>query len=160
MKEKVYNYFKEIGIEFENYDHPPLYTCADNDKYDLKFDGILCKNLFLRNKNKSKYYLISMPIDKKANLSDLMSKLDEKKLCFASEDDLFLKLNIKSGAVSILNINNTDKTDVIFIVDETLLHIEKVGFHPNNNTSTIFFNGKYLENLLQYFEVTYKFINL
>ncbi|MDQ5984280.1 MAG: hypothetical protein RUMPE_01327 [Eubacteriales bacterium SKADARSKE-1] len=53
MEEKVYEMFNKLNIKYEKVDHPPLFACADNDKYQIKFDGTICKNLFIRNKDKS-----------------------------------------------------------------------------------------------------------
>ena len=159
MKEKVYEYLKKLDIEFKIYNHPALYTCADNDKYGLVFDGIRDKNLFLRNKNKSKFYLVSMPEIKALDLKTLALKLGESKLSFANEEQLFNKLKIKPGMVSFLNIVEAEK-DVIFIIDEDLLKGEKVCFHPNDNTATVTFSGKDIKKILQDFDVEYKLINL
>lgn len=158
MKEKVYKYLNKRNIEFEVFEHPPLYTCADNEKYNLKFDGILCKNLFLKNKEKSKYYLVSMSVDNKINLKELSELLGERKITFASEEDLFRKLKVRTGAVSFLNIVEADP-NIVFIIDKSLLKKDKVGFHPNDNTITIFFDGKELENIVNDFNYESMYID-
>jgi Ala-tRNA(Pro) deacylase len=160
MKEKVYEHLKSLNIEFKIYEHPALYTCADNDKYGLVFDGERDKNLFLRNKNKSKYYLVSMPENKPLNLKDLALKLEESKLSFGNEEELFNKLKIKPGAVSFLNIIASGDTDVVVIVDEGLIKAERVCFHPNDNTATITFNSEHIEKILGSFKVEYKFLDI
>jgi len=160
MKEIVYEYLKALNIEFEIQDHPALYTCADNDKYGLVFDAMLAKNLFVKNKNKTKYYLISMPVDKQMRLSDLAIKLKEQKLSFASEEDLLARLKIKPGAVSILNVIGADLSDVICVVDSMLINADKVGFHPNDNTATIIFNGNKIENILKNQDAIYHFMDI
>lgn len=101
-----------------------------------------------------------MPIDKSISFNDLAIKLDEKKITFANEDELYAMLKIKSGAVSFLNIIEVEKPDVILILDEVLSKEEKVGFHPNDNTATIFFKGCEIEKILNNLNIKYKFINL
>ena len=56
MENKVYELLDKLHIEYEIVQHPPLFTCEDNKKYNIKMDAQICKNLFVRNKNKSKYY--------------------------------------------------------------------------------------------------------
>jgi len=160
VKDKVYKYLNEAGIDFEIYDHPALYTVADNDKYGLVFDGVSCKNLFLRNKRKSKYYLISMSANEKISLGSIVASLGEEKVSFANEEELFDKLGIKSGAVSLLNIIEVGTTDVVFVLDKRLLSEKKVGFHPNDNTATIFFNGCNLKKILEDFKVEYRLLDI
>ena len=159
MKEKVYDYLNKLNIEFKIYHHPALYTCADGDKYGLEFDGMKDKNLFLRNRNKSKYYLVTMPESKALDLKTLALKLEETKLSFANEDELFSKLKIKPGTVSILNIIEAEQT-VVFIIDEDLLKAEKICAHPNDNTITITFKSKAIEKILQGFANEYRFIRI
>jgi len=159
MKEKVYKYLNDLEIEFEIHEHQPLYTCADHDKYGLVFDAIGCKNLFLRNHNKSAYYLISMPEVKRIDLHTLSEILGEKKLSFASEEDLFDKLRVTTGSVSILNTIECDKS-VIVIVDRDIVIDEKVGFHPNDNAVTILFKGTEIDKILGSLDIEYRFIDL
>lgn len=159
MKEKVYAYLKELNIEFNVYNHPALYTCEDNDKYGLEFDGLLIKNLFLRNKNKNGYYLVSMPEDKSLSLNELALKLNESKLSFASEEDLLNKLKITPGTVSLLNIIEAEP-DVIFIIDRDLMKTKRVCFHPNDNTVTITFRSECIERILLDFDASYKIIDI
>ena len=47
MEEKVYDLLKKLNIEYEVVQHQALFTCADNDKYGISFDGTICKNLFI-----------------------------------------------------------------------------------------------------------------
>lgn len=160
MEEKVYETFDKLGIKYEKVSHPALYTCADNDKYNLSFNGTVCKNLFIRNKKKTKYYLVSTAIDKKIDLKSLQAKLDEKGISFASEQELADKLNIKPGSVSVLNLINAGATGVVFIVDKVLLTCEKVGFHPNVNTATVLFAPQDIEKIFNYYKVDYDFLDV
>ena len=160
MEEKVYKIFKELNIDFEKIEHPALYTAADNDKYKIDINGVMCKNLFIRNKDKSKYYLVILPLTKRANLIEISKKLKETRFSFGSEEDLFEKLKITKGSVSLLNIIEVEKTDVKFIIDKELLTVSKVGFHPNNNTATVLFSPKDIEKVLKKYKVDYEFIEI
>ena len=160
MEERVYEVLKELNIDFEKINHPALYTAADNDKYKIELDGVMCKNLFIRNKDKSKYYLVILPLNKRANLKEIEEKLQETRFSFGSEEDLFKKLKITKGSVSLLNIIEVEKTDVKFIIDKELLDVSKVGFHPNNNTATVLFSPENIKKILNKYKVEYEFINI
>ena len=157
-QEKVYKIFKELNINYNKVEHPPLYKVEDEAKYGLKFDGVICKSLFIRNKDKSNYYLVALPAEKRINLKILEEQLQETRLSFGNEEILFEKFKIKSGSVSILNIIEVEKTDVKFIIDETLLNSKKVCFHPNINTETVVFSSKDIEKIMNNYNVEYKFI--
>lgn len=160
MKEQVYEYLSSLNIEFKIYEHPALYTCADNDKYGLEFDGMRDKNLFLRNKNKSKYYLATMPDSKSLNLKELALSLGEAKLSFANEEELLDKLKITPGAVSLLNIIASGGAGVTFIVDKDLIQAERVCYHPNDNAVTITFKSEHIEEILRSFNADYMIIEI
>ena len=103
-QQRVKDVFQKLGIQYELVEHPPLFTCDDDAKYGLVFNGVGFKNLFLRNHNKSVYYLVSMPQEKPTDLKQIQECLGEKRLSFGSEEALLDKLNITAGTVSILNI--------------------------------------------------------
>ena len=158
MKNEVYQLLNKLHIQYDKVEHPPLFTCEDNKKYNIKFYAIVCKNLFIRNSNKSQYYLVALPLEKRVDLKLLQMLLGEKRLSFGNENVLEEKLRIKSGAVSIFNIINLKDKDIMFILDEDILKCEKVGFHPNINTETVIFNPKELNKIFEYYNVNYKFI--
>lgn len=160
MEEKVYDVLNKLNIDFEKVEHPPLFTSEDGLKCSIEFDGVACKNLFIRNKDKSNYYLVIIPSYKKANLKDVQEKLHETRFSFGSEDVLFEKLRIKSGSVSLLNIIEVEHTDVKFIVDSSLLDIKKIGFHPNKNTITVLFEPQNIAKILDYYHADYEFIEI
>ena len=160
MEKDVYQLLKQLKIQFETVQHPPLFTCADNDKYGIKFDGQISKNLFLRTKDKTQYYLVSLPLEKRANLAAIQENLGTTRLSFGSDADLEEKLGIKSGAVSLLNIINNAKRDVMFVVDNELLQHPRIGFHPNVNTATVLFSPTEVPKILKHFQVEYNFIDI
>ena len=158
MEEKVYEVLKNLNVNYSKIDHPPLYTAMDNEQHGIKFDGIACKNLFLRNKDKSQYYLIILPLNKRLDLKNIQNKLNETRLSFGNEDELAEKLKITRGAVSLLNIIEVEKTDIKFIIDRSLLDYDNVCFHPNINTSTVIFSSNTIKKILDKYKADYKFI--
>ena len=160
MKNEVYQLLNKLHIQYEKIEHPPLFTCEDNEKYKIKFDAIVCKNFFIRNSNKSQYYLVVLPLKKRVDLKFLQMLLGEKRLSFGNENVLEEKLGIKSGAVSIFNIINLKDKDIMFILDEDILKYKKVGFHPNINTETVIFNPQEIHKIFECYNVKYKFIEI
>ncbi len=160
MENEVYKLLDKLNIEYTKIEHPPLFTCEDNEKYNIKFDAVVCKNLFIRNSSKSQYYLVSLPLEERVDLKSLQMLLEEKRLSFGNENVLEEKLGIKSGAVSIFNIINLKDNDIIFVLDEEILKYEKVGFHPNINTETVIFNPKEITKILGFYNVEFKFIKI
>lgn len=157
MQNEVYKLLNLLNIKYTKVEHPPLFTCEDNKKYNIKFDAMICKNLFIRNNNKSHYYVISILLEKRIDLKKLQIELEETRLSFADENILEEKLGIRTGAVSIFNIINLTDKNVFFILDEEILSHKKVGFHPNINTETVIFDPKEIKKIFDYYNVKYTF---
>lgn len=141
-KEYICNKLKEMNIEFHVINHKAIFSEKETNLDEFDNNIVIGKNLFLRNDKKTKYYLFSLPLSKKANLSELASLFGEKRFSFANEEELKKHLNITPGSVSYLNVitadkNNANFKDVTYIIDRELLKAEKIGFHPSDNTATI-----------------------
>ena len=95
MENEVYRLLDKLNIEYTKIEYPPLFTCEDNEKYNIKFDAIVCKNLFIRNSNKSQYYLVVLLLEKRVDLKSLQLILKEKILSFGNENVLGEKLGVR-----------------------------------------------------------------
>ena len=161
MKEKAYRLLDDIGVKYQKVEHPPLLTCEDAKKYRTDNDGLHVKNLFVQNKKKSKFFLVVLPAEKRADLKEIQEKLDETKLSFASETDLEQKLGTTRGAVSLLNIANVEKLESVAVVlDKEIMESEKVGFHPSVNTETLVFSTDAISKVLNAVNIEWKIIEL
>ena len=159
-KQKVLDVFNELQIPYDLEEHPPLFTCFDREKLGLESRGVEYKNLFLRNKNKSAYYLVSLPVHVRADIKFMQDRLGESRLSFGSEETLLDKLHITTGAVSLLNVIEKETTDVIFVIDDTALQLDEIGFHPNVNTATVYFPPSYIKTIMEKYGAKYRFVNL
>ena len=61
---RVYDLLDRLGIEYERTDHIAAMTMEDCQEIDRILDVVICKNLFLCNRQKTKFYLLMMPGDK------------------------------------------------------------------------------------------------
>lgn len=133
----IYKILEELGIQYKEFKHPPVFTIEEAEKHRTGMDGPRIKNLFLRNKQGNKNYLLVTDAFKKIDLKDVGDKLDEKKIGFASADRLKKYLGVTPGAVSPLGLINDVSREVILVLDKELFKEEKLNFHPNVNTATV-----------------------
>jgi Ala-tRNA(Pro) deacylase len=146
----IYDVLKMLGINFTVFEHPAVFTTNESSQYEIDPQAARCKNLFLRNKKKSQYYLIIMESQHRASMDQMASLLGEKSLCFASEEDLMTYLKVMSGSVSPFALINNLEKNVIVVLDPRVLNYEKVGFHPNINTSTLVLASSDFEKFLEW----------
>ena len=156
--ERVYAFLDRLGIQYGVVDHPPMFTMSDSEQNGVQIDATIFKNLFLRNKDKSRFYLYALPLVNRADLGAVAMALGEIRLSFGSEDALQERLNIQHGAVSLLNAIDTGKTDVLFLIDSSAFEYDRIGLHPNDNTATVTIKPQDIEKILAACGVDYKFI--
>jgi Ala-tRNA(Pro) deacylase len=126
-----------LGIEFEYFPHPPVFTVDEAERYWADVPATHCKNLFLRNQKGSRHYLVVLRHEKRADLRALSTTLGDDKLSFASADRLMRHLHLAPGAVSPFGLIHDSASGVIVVLDADLPGTERIGFHPNVNTATI-----------------------
>jgi Ala-tRNA(Pro) deacylase len=133
----IYQTLDSLEIKYKIFEHKPVFTVEESKELEKEIPGQRNKSLFLRNKNKNNFYLILIQGDKKLDLKDLRSDLDESKLNFTSSEDLKEKLNVTPGSVSPFNLINNKDHKIVVVVDEDILVNEKVYFHPDRNSATL-----------------------
>lgn len=138
-EQRCYKLLAELGLEYWRCDHPDanadtMEACMEIDKI---LDAVVCKNLFLTNRQHTEYYLLMMPGDKVFKTKELPAQLGCARLSFASPDEMEKYLDITPGSVSILGLMNDHENKVQLVVDEDVLKGEFVGCHPCINTSSL-----------------------
>ena len=107
------------------------------DKIDAVLGVIICKNLFLCNRQKTQFYLLMMPGDKKFKTKELSAQINSARLSFADAEDMVKYLDIEPGSVSVMGLMNDKDHAVQLLIDEDVLAAEDVGCHPCVNTSSL-----------------------
>lgn len=134
---RVYDLLDQLGIEYWSVDHEALATMEACIEVDNILKVKMCKNLFLCNTQKSKFYLLLMPGDKKFKTKDLSNQIGSARLSFAAAEDMENYLDISPGSVSIMGLMNDHKYQVQLLIDKELLKDEYLACHPCINTSSI-----------------------
>ena len=134
---RVYDFLDNLGISYQRVDHDPAETMEDCKAIDLALGAVMCKNLFLCNRQKTSFFLLLMPADKPFKTKELSSQINSARLSFAGADSMLEYLDILPGAVSVLGLMNDKENDIRLLIDEDLLRDEYIGCHPCVNTSSL-----------------------
>lgn len=137
-KEKVFDMLNRLSIEYQTIDHPAAFTVEDINNLNMSQYGEVCKNLFLRDAKGERHFIIVLDKDKSVDLKTIQKRLDSSRLGFASEERLYKYLNLHKGEVTPLAIINNADHSVEVVIDNELKGKNKLGFHPNDNTATVF----------------------
>ena len=125
-----------MGIEYEHYSHPPVFTSEEAAEHWGDIPATRVKNLFLRNKKGNRHYLVILEIGKEANLRHLVQVIGDDRLSFGSPERLMANLGLTPGSVSPFGLLNDTSRSVRVVVDDDLRRAERLIFHPNINTAS------------------------
>ena len=134
---RVYDLLDQLEIPYERTDHEEANTMEECNEIDRILDTIICKNLFLCNRQKTKFYLLMMPGEKTFKTKDLSRQIHSARLSFADAREMETYLDIRPGAVSIMGLMNDTENHVQLLIDRPVIESETLGCHPCVNTSSL-----------------------
>ncbi len=135
---RTYDLLDSLGIKYERVDHEAAETMEACEEIDAAMQpAVMCKNLFLCNGGKNKFYLLLIRGDKKFRTKEISGQINSSRLSFASGEYMEEFLDITPGSVSVLGLMNDKHNNVKLLVDEDILKGEYVGCHPCINTSSL-----------------------
>ncbi|MHA1720662.1 MAG: prolyl-tRNA synthetase associated domain-containing protein [Promethearchaeota archaeon] len=137
MDKQLKIWLENHKIKYKLYKHVAVFNVGEAIIQCGHITGTHCKNLFLRDKKIDKFYLVTIPQEKRLDLKEFRKMIGANKIRFADPEDLMTILGIEPGSVSPLGLINDKKNKTIFFVDETVWNAEKICCHPNINTETL-----------------------
>ena len=149
---RTYDFLDELGIEYYRLDHEP----ADSEhpgvceEVEASLGAKICKNLFLANRQRTKFYMLMIPAEKTFRSSDVSKQAGSSRLHFAEPEYMLDLVGTTPGSASVMGLINDTENKVQLLVDEDLLTQEYIGCHPCINTSSLRIRredifGKFLE---------------
>jgi Ala-tRNA(Pro) deacylase len=135
--QQVYDALDALGIEYQKYEHPPVFTGEAAAEHWGRIPGTQVKNLFLRNKKGDRHYLVILEITKQADLRHLVKVIGDDRFSFGSPERLLATLGVTPGSVSPFGLLHEGARDVRVIVDQDLRTMDRLIFHPNLNTLSV-----------------------
>ena len=134
---RTYDFLDKLNIEYERIDHEAAMTMEECADVDEALGAMICKNLFLCNRQKTNFYLLMMPGDKPFKTKELSHQLGIARLSFASPEDMEQYLDCTPGSSSIMGLANDPENHVQLLMDEDVVKGEFLGCHPCINTSSL-----------------------
>ena len=137
IRRPVFDALRQLGVEYQLFEHPPVFTSEEAALHWSAIPGAAVKNLFLRNKKGDRHYLVILGVDKQADLRHLVKVIGDDRLSFGSPERLMRYLGVTPGSVSPLGLIHDTAHAVQVIVDADLRGAERLIFHPNDNTASL-----------------------
>lgn len=136
---RTYDLLDRLGVEYDRVDHEAAMTMEVCQEIDEVLQAVICKNLFLCNRQETSFYLLMIPDTKVFHTKDLSAQIGSARLSFAKPEYMEQFLDITPGSVSVMGLMNDTEHRAKLLIDEDVLASEYVGCHPCINTSSIRF---------------------
>lgn len=133
----VYDLLDSLGIAYLRTDHEEANTMEACNEIDRVLDVVICKNLFLCNRQQTRFYLLMMPGDKPFKTRDISRQIGSSRLSFADAAHMETYLHIRPGAVSVMGLMNDHDNCVQLLIDREIAKSEYLGCHPCVSTSSL-----------------------
>ena len=134
-KADLFNRLRELDISVTTFEHRAVFTVHQSRSIRGDIDGGHCKNLFLNDKSKQLWLLITLE-DTMVDLKKLRHLIGSRHLSFCRETLLEDVLGVKAGGVTPFALLNDHEQRVNVVLDSNVLEHELLNFHPLENTST------------------------
>ena len=159
-KERVFALLDEAGAVYHVQTHGAVHTLAEVDSAGVQREGIVLKNLFLKDGKGRQHFLVCVPETKRIDLKQLGEQLETKKLGLASSERLEKFLGVTQGAVSPFNSLNDAEKAVKVVFDRDMPDDTVVGVHPNDTSASIWMKHGDIIHLLKQHGSEIVFIDL
>ena len=133
----VYDKLEELGISFTRVDHDHADTMEDCLLIERTLGARICKNLFLCNRQKTAFYLLTMPGGKPFQTKVLSAQLGTTRLSFAPPELMESMLRCTPGSASVLGLAYDTERRVRLVMDRAVHDAAWFGCHPCKNDASL-----------------------
>jgi Ala-tRNA(Pro) deacylase len=125
------------GIEHVRYEHPPVFTCAEEKANVPESGGARTKNLFLRDRRGRRHLLLVTSCAKEVSIAAFAERSGADRLSFASPERLMKHLGVEPGSVTVLGLVNDPGHAVEVFFDADVWSAPSIHAHPLRNDATL-----------------------
>ena len=135
---RTYDLLDSLQVPFVRVDHDALPTIEACREVDQLLGTEICKNLFLRNAQKTDFYLLLMPGNKKFKTAVLSKQIGSARLSFGEPEFMEQLMDLTPGSVTVLGLMNDAENKIRLLIDRDVIENHAfIGCHPCINTSSL-----------------------
>jgi Ala-tRNA(Pro) deacylase len=124
-----------LGIAHRTYRHPAVFTVDEAKALRGALPGGHCKSLFLKDRRDG-LWLAVMLEHRRVDLRKLSDRLGAPRFSFGNADLLYEVLGVTPGSVTPFAAINDRARRVTIVLDEEMLAIDPLNYHPLTNEAT------------------------
>lgn len=128
---------EKLGIPYARVEHDIANTMEDCAVISDVLGIRICKNLVLCNRQKTDFYLLTMPEDKPFVTKELSHQIGSSRLSFAPAEEMERLIGCTPGSASVLGLMNDTEHKVRLLMDREVYEAEWFGCHPCKNDGSL-----------------------
>ena len=128
---------EQLHIPYTRVEHDTANTMEDCAIISDVLGIRICKNLVLCNRQKTAFYLLTMPEDKPFITKNLSHQIGSSRLSFAPAEDMERLIGCTPGSASVLGLMNDGEHQVKLLMDKEVYEAEWFGCHPCKNDGSL-----------------------
>lgn len=133
----VYDFLDSISVRYKTLKHPAAFTIEECNRVRDFVKAPVFKNLFLTNKQQSKFYLLIIPGEKIFKTKYLSAQINSARLSFADASRMMQYLGVTPGSVTPLGLIHDKDLTVNLLLDEDLKRYPVFACHPCINSASV-----------------------
>lgn len=137
MEENVYDFLDRLDVSYKTLKHPAAFTIEECSKVRDAINAPVFKNLFLTNKQQTRFYLLVMPGEKVFKTKYLSAQINSARLSFANEELMMKYLGVTPGSVTPMGLINDKGKEVTLLLDNDLKEFPVFACHPCINSASV-----------------------
>lgn len=134
---QVFARLDELGIPYDFISHEAVFTMQECALREAELRAVTAKNYFLATKHRDRFYLCIVRPEARFKSVDISRQIGSTRLNFAPEEHMQRLLQVHPGAVSPMGLIFDADNEVQLLVDEELTKLDRIAFHPCDNTMTL-----------------------
>ena len=136
-EQRCYDLLDRLGIAYFRVDHDHADTIEACEAVEQVLGEKICKNLFLCNRQKTAFYLLTMPGGKPFQTKVLSAQLGTTRLSFAPPELMGSMLRCTPGSASVLGLAYDTERRVRLVMDRAVHDAAWFGCHPCKNDASL-----------------------
>ena len=135
--QSMYALLEKLNIPYRKVEHLEAGSMEELAEAEKQLGAVICKNLFLCNRQKTVFYLLLIRADKRFKTSVVSKLIGSSRLSFGEADKLYELLGVYPGSITPLGLAFDEAHQVNLLIDREVLSLEEVGMHPLVNTASL-----------------------
>ncbi len=134
-RKDLFALFDKLQIKTSTVEHVPVFTVDEAKKVHDRIPGGHCKNLFCKDEKAALWLIVALE-DARIDLKAAKDRIGSKRLTFSKPELLMEILGIEPGYVTPFGLINDTQVKTNVILDETMMKLDQLNFHPLKNDAT------------------------